>query len=170
MSSDTTSTRAFRNLSNCTVLIIVGPLFGTLAVILACAGAAWYALAVPLGFLPVAVAFLLFQKAARPSYARYLYVRLGPGGPERCLGHMFSRAFGASDFSRFWQYWNPFWGYFLGYFCYVPLRRIAPRPLCVIATFALNGLLHDQMYCGLSASPGPNACPFRFLSLLCVWS
>jgi hypothetical protein len=56
---------------------------------------------------------------------------------------MFSRAFGASDFTRFWQYWNPFGGYFLGYFCYAPLRRFAPRPLCLIVTFALNGLLHD---------------------------
>ena len=56
---------------------------------------------------------------------------------------MFSRAFGASDFTRFWQYWNPLGGYFLGYFCYAPLRRFAPRPLCLIVTFALNGLLHD---------------------------
>jgi hypothetical protein len=56
---------------------------------------------------------------------------------------MFSRSFGASDFTRFWQYWNPLGGYFLGYFCYAPLRRFAPRPLCLIVTFALNGLLHD---------------------------
>ena len=34
-------------------------------------------------------------------------------------------------------------GYFLGYFCYAPLRRFAPRPLCLIVTFALNGFLHD---------------------------
>jgi len=56
---------------------------------------------------------------------------------------MFSRAFGASDFTRFWQYWNPLGGYFLGYFCYAPLRRFAPRPPCLIVTFALNGFLHD---------------------------
>jgi hypothetical protein len=56
---------------------------------------------------------------------------------------MFSRAFGASDFTRFWQYWNPLGGYFLGYFCYAPLRRLAPRPLCLFLTFALNGFLHD---------------------------
>jgi len=80
---------------------------------------------------------------SRPSFARYLYARLGPGSRGQCLGHMFSRAFGASDFTRFWQYWNPLGGYFLGYFCYAPLRRFAPRPLCLIVTFALNGLLHD---------------------------
>jgi hypothetical protein len=57
---------------------------------------------------------------------------------------MFSRAFGASDFTRFWRYWNPFYGYFLAYFCFAPLRRFAPRPLCLILTFALNGFLfHD---------------------------
>ncbi len=56
---------------------------------------------------------------------------------------MFSRAFGASDFTRFWQYWNPLGGYFLGYFCYAPLRRFARRPLCLILTFAVNGFLHD---------------------------
>jgi len=59
---------------------------------------------------------------------------------------MFSRSFGASDFTRFWWYWNPFVGYFLGYFCYAPLRRFAPRPPCLIVTFALNGLLHDLAY------------------------
>ena len=83
---------------------------------------------------------------SRPSFARYLYARLGPGTRGQCLGHMFSRAFTSSNFTRFWQYWNPFVGYFLGYFCYAPLRRFAPRSLCLIATFALNGVLHDLVY------------------------
>lgn len=59
---------------------------------------------------------------------------------------MFSRAFGASDFTRFWRHWNPFVGYFLAYFCFAPLRRFAPRPLCLLVTFALNGFLHDLVY------------------------
>ena len=59
---------------------------------------------------------------------------------------MFSRAFGAPDFTRFWRHWNPFVGYFLAYFCFAPLRRFAPRSLCLIVTFALNGLLHDLVY------------------------
>jgi len=59
---------------------------------------------------------------------------------------MFSRAFGASDFARFWRHWNPFVGYFLSYFCFAPLRRFAPRPLCLIVTFALNGWLHDLVF------------------------
>jgi hypothetical protein len=98
------------------------------------------------------------SRNSRPSFARYVYARLGPGSLRGCFGHMFSRAFGASDFSRFWQYWNPFLGYFLSYFCYAPLRRLAPRPVCLILTFALNGLLfHDLIYLwpfGLAMSHG----------------
>ena len=83
---------------------------------------------------------------ARPSFDRYLYALLGPGSRVQYLGHMFSRSCGASDFTRFWRYWNPFVGYFLAYFCFAPLRRFAPRPLCLIVTFALNGFLHDLVY------------------------
>src|SRR5262245_36518095 len=91
-------------------------------------------------------ATLAVMHASRPSFARYLYARLGPGSRGQYLGHMFSRAFGASDFTRFWRHWNPFVGYFLAYFCFAPLRRFAPRPLCLIVTFGLNGLLHDLAY------------------------
>lgn len=56
---------------------------------------------------------------------------------------MFRRSFGAADFTGFWRHWNPFLGYVLAYFCFDPLRRIAPRSLCLIVTFALNGVLHD---------------------------
>jgi hypothetical protein len=82
---------------------------------------------------------------------------------------MFSRAFGASDFGRFWQYWNPFLGYFLSYYCYGPLRRFSQRPVCVIFTFALNGLLlHDLLYLwpfGLAMSHG---LPFPVFTLALV--
>lgn len=109
------------------------------------------------------------SRNARPSFARYVYARIGPGSLRQCLGHMFSRAFGASDFSRFWRYWNPFLGYFLSYFCYAPLRRFAPRPACLIFTFALNGLLfHDLIYLwpfGLAMSHG---LPFPVFTLALV--
>ncbi len=98
----------------------------------------------------------------RASFGKYLYARLGPGSPGQCLGHMFSRALGASDFTRFWQYWNPFWGYFLAYFCFAPLRHFAPRPVCLMATFAVNGLVHDLIFLwpwGLARIDGP---PFLF--------
>src|ERR1017187_5529062 len=94
----------------------------------------------------VQLSALAVMHTSRPPFARYLYARLGPGSRGQCLGHMFSRAFGASDFTRFWRHWNPFVGYFLAYFCFAPLRRFAPRPLCLIVTFALNGFLHDLVY------------------------
>ena len=100
--------------------------------------------------------------ASQSSFGRYLYARLGPGSPGQCLGHMFSRAFGASDFTRFWQYWNPFWGYFLAYFCFAPLRRFAPRSLCLIVTFALNGFLHDLVYVWPWGIARTNRLPFPF--------
>ena len=55
-----------------------------------------------------------------------------------------------------------FWGYFLGYFCYVPLRRFAPRPLCLIATFAVNGLFHDQAYVWSFGFARTERLPFPF--------
>ena len=75
---------------------------------------------------------------------------------------MFSRAFGASDFTRFWRHWNPFVGYFLAYFCFAPLRRFAPRPLCMIVTFALNGLLHDLVYIAPFGFARTKRLPFPF--------
>ncbi len=100
--------------------------------------------------------------ASRPSFAKYLYARLGPGSRGQCLGHMFSRAFGASDLTRFWRYWNPFVGYFLAYFCFAPLRRFAPRPLCLIVTFALNGFLHDLVYLWPFGFARTDRLPFPF--------
>jgi hypothetical protein len=101
--------------------------------------------------------------ASRASYGSYLYARLGPGSTGQCLGHMFSRAFGASDFTRFWQYWNPFLGYFLGYFCYAPVRRFAPRSLCLIITFAVNGFFfHDLVYLWPWGAARTDCLPFPF--------
>lgn len=105
---------------------------------------------------------LVMAMHTRPSFGRYLYARLGPGSPGQCLGHMFSRAFGASDFTRFWQYWNPFWGYFLAYFCFAPLRRFAPRPLCLIVMFAVNGFLHDLVYLWPWGAARTHCLPFPF--------
>ena len=109
------------------------------------------------------------SRNSRPSFDSYVHARLGPGSLRQCLGHMFSRAFGASDFTRFWRCWNPFLGYFLAYFCFAPLRRFAPRPLCLIVTFALNGLLfHDLIYLwpiGLAMSHG---LPFPVFTLALV--
>ncbi|HOX58214.1 MAG TPA: hypothetical protein PLC99_15115 [Verrucomicrobiota bacterium] len=158
MSSDESRARASRRLSTCAALITLGATVVIPTLIFAYAGAAWKALAVPLGFLGGAAAL----QASRPAYGRYQYARLGPGGVGRCFAHMFSRAFGASDFTRFWRHWNPFWGYFLAYYCFAPLRRFAPRPLCLIVTFALNGLFHDLVYVWPFGWARTERLPFQF--------
>jgi hypothetical protein len=54
------------------------------------------------------------------------------------------RAFGAGSIGEIWQYWNPVYGYVLGYFVYRPLRRFVPRPIAVWLSFVVCGLaLHD---------------------------
>jgi hypothetical protein len=53
-------------------------------------------------------------------------------------------------------------GYFLGYFCYAPLRRFAPRSLCLIVTFALNGFLHDLVYLWPWGAARTKCLPFPF--------
>lgn len=102
------------------------------------------------------------MRTSRPPFAKYLYARLGPGSRGQYLEHMFSRAFGAPDFTRFWRHWNPYVGYFLAYFCFAPLRRFAPRSLCLVVTFALNGVLHDLVYLWPFGFAKINCLPFPF--------
>jgi len=60
------------------------------------------------------------------------------------LPTMLHRSFGAHSFRAFWRYWHPVYGYFLRYYCYLPLRRFLPDSLSLVLTFALSGfLLHD---------------------------
>src|SRR5690348_12080778 len=75
---------------------------------------------------------------SQPSFARYLYARLGPGSRRQWLGHMFSRAFGASDFTSFWRHWNPFVGYFLGLAHLSLPRRVACHLLALADPFAFS--------------------------------
>lgn len=67
-------------------------------------------------------------------------VRLGGSGS---LRNMLSRSLGAESFVVFWRHWNPIWGYALGRYIYIPLRRfVSPAP-AVVATFVVSGALHD---------------------------
>jgi len=155
-----TGHRPCGSLARASIVATVVLLFGWLQILVIVRGLALimmlYGVAIAVG--AVGLFSRHSSRNSRPSFARYVYARLGPGSLRQCLGHMFSRAFGASDFSRFWQYWNPFLGYILSSFCYAPLRRFAPRPVCLIFTFALNGLLfHDLIYLwpfGLAMSHG----------------
>lgn len=83
------------------------------------------------------------QSRVVPSLTAYIERRLG-----REHGAMFRnwvvRTWGAPSFAAIWQYWNPVYGYMLGYYVYWPLRRWLPRPVAVWCTFAACGFaLHD---------------------------
>lgn len=52
--------------------------------------------------------------------------------------------FTAASFAEFWRRWNPVYGYFLGYYVYRPAARHLPRPVAVMVTFVVAGLVgHD---------------------------
>ena len=63
----------------------------------------------------------------------------------------------------FWQFWNPIWGYGLGRFVYSPLKRVLPRALAVIMTFAISGGIHDLATMAVRRSPAFLFTPWFFL-------
>lgn len=64
-------------------------------------------------------------------------------GDSNSFRNMVQRALGAGQFSLFWQYWNPIWGYYLGKCIFKPLKSIFPPALSLIITFAACGFMHD---------------------------
>lgn len=50
---------------------------------------------------------------------------------------------GAKNFSAFWNFWNPIFGYYLGTKIFKPLKKIFPVTLAVVFTFIFCGLIHD---------------------------
>jgi hypothetical protein len=80
----------------------------------------------------------------RVTLAQYVERRNGVAlGAPGSLKNMLARSFGAGTFARFWQYWNPIWGYALGRYVFAPLRKILPPALALILTFTLSGAVHD---------------------------
>lgn len=80
----------------------------------------------------------------RLTLAQYVQRRNGvPLGASGSLQNMLYHSFGAGSFKKFWQYWNPIWGYALGRFIYAPLQRFLPTVLALILTFTISGALHD---------------------------
>ena len=57
---------------------------------------------------------------------------------------MMIRSLGAGKFSKFWQYWNPIWSYYLGKYIFKPLKIIFPPAISLILTFTFCGFLHDS--------------------------
>ena len=74
------------------------------------------------------------------------YVKKKNGVP---MGHLNSlrnnlhRSIGAKNFPTFWNFWNPFFGYYLGTKIFKPIKKIFPVGFAVILTFLFCGLVHD---------------------------
>ena len=66
-----------------------------------------------------------------------------PLGNSDSLRNMLFRSLGAGNFSIFWQYWNPIWGFYLGKYIFKPLKLILPQALSLIITFTVCGFIHD---------------------------
>lgn len=74
------------------------------------------------------------------------YVRKRNGvhlGARKSFRNMMIRSLGAGKFSKFWNYWNPIWGYYLGIYVFKPLKKNLPPALALMLTFVCCGLLHD---------------------------
>ena len=98
------------------------------------------------------------------------YVRRRNGVPlnaKGSLGNMLARSFGSGTFAGFWRFWNPIWGYYLGRFVYVPLARVLPRPLSLVITFLVSGLLHDIVIMALRGEWALIFVPW--FGLMAVW-
>jgi len=76
-----------------------------------------------------------------------------PLGGKGSLPNMLRNALGASSFDKFWQYWNPIWGYFLSVYVMKPLVGVLPFSLTIIFTFAISGGLHDLAILLLTGDP-----------------
>ena len=78
------------------------------------------------------------------TLSEYVKKRNGvPIGHSASLKNNLWRSFGARNFSVFWNYWNPIFGYYLGTKIFKPLKKILPMPLATILTFIFCGLVHD---------------------------
>lgn len=66
------------------------------------------------------------------------------GSPKSLRNNLY-RSLGAKNFSKFWNYWNPIFGYYLGKFIFKPLKKIFPVSIALILTFIFCGLIHDAI-------------------------
>ena len=100
----------------------------------------------------------------RLTLSEYVYLRTGvPMGASASLRNMLYRSLGASSFARFWQYWNPIWGYGLGKYVYAPVKQILPPALALIITFIVSGGIHDLVSTAVRGSVAFLFTPWFFL-------
>ncbi|MDP3469846.1 MAG: hypothetical protein Q8S11_16005 [Daejeonella sp.] len=76
--------------------------------------------------------------------SEYVKKRNGvPIGHSSSLQNNLQRSLGAKNFSAFWNFWNPIFGYYLGTKIFKPLKRELPAGFAVVLTFVFCGLVHD---------------------------
>lgn len=98
------------------------------------------------------------------SLTEYVQYRNGaPLGASGSLRNMLVRSFGSGTFARFWQYWNPIWGYALGRYVYEPLGRFLPSSAALILTFIISGGVHDLATMLARGAPAFLFTPWFFL-------
>ena len=66
-----------------------------------------------------------------------------PLGASNSFKNMLIRSLGAGQFSIFWKYWNPIWGFYLGKYIFKPLKTVLSPKFALILTFVFCGFLHD---------------------------
>jgi D-alanyl-lipoteichoic acid acyltransferase DltB (MBOAT superfamily) len=78
------------------------------------------------------------------TLAEYVKKRNGvPMGSSHSLRNNLYRSLGAKNFSTFWTYWNPIFGYYLGRKVFKPSRVYFSKSVSLLITFGFCGLLHD---------------------------
>lgn len=104
------------------------------------------------------------QQRQELTLRQYAHRRNGvPLGHPKSLQNMLYRSFGASSFAKFWQYWNPIWGYALGKFIFAPLQRYLSSPLALLMTFIVSGSIHDLVTMAIRGSVTFFFTPWFFL-------
>ena len=76
--------------------------------------------------------------------SEYVKKRNGvPMGHPKSLRNNLQRSLGAKNFSAFWNFWNPIFGYYLGTKIFKPLKKNLPIAFAVVLTFIFCGMVHD---------------------------
>lgn len=80
----------------------------------------------------------------RMNLSSYVKKRNGvPIGHSDSLKNNLHRSLGAKNFSVFWNFWNPIFGYYLGLKVFKPLKKRLPANISLVVTFIFCGLIHD---------------------------
>lgn len=78
------------------------------------------------------------------TLAEYVKKRNGvPIGDSGSLKYNLYKSLGAKNFSTFWMYWNPIFGYYLGTKIFKPLKKVFSPAISLVLTFVFCGLIHD---------------------------